>query len=102
MSCGGLWFYRTQNARYGNQPYQSSMPAALLPWPGPASVGRQSVEDVKARHKKELKALDGTGRKLVKQANKNKKKVAEAEAKIAEVGQAGAKAAAEKTGAGVQ
>lgn len=40
---------------------------------------------MKARHKKELKALDGTGRKLIKQANKNKKKVAEAEAKIAQV-----------------
>lgn len=46
----------------------------------------QSVEEVKSRHKKEVKALDGTGRKLIKQANKNKKKVAEAEAKIAEVG----------------
>lgn len=41
---------------------------------------------MKTRHKKEVKALDGTGRKLIKQANKNKKKVAEAEAKIAEVG----------------
>lgn len=46
----------------------------------------QSVEEVRARHKKEVKALDGAGRKLIKQANKNKKKVAEAEAKIAEVG----------------
>lgn len=40
---------------------------------------------MKARHKKEIKALDGTGRKLIKQANKNKKKLAEAEARIAEV-----------------
>lgn len=46
---------------------------------------KQSVEEVQARHKKELKALDGTGRKLVKQANKNKAKVAEAEARIAKV-----------------
>eukprot|EP00752_Nemacystus_decipiens_P006777 g6086.t1 len=45
----------------------------------------ESVDEVKTRHKKELKALDGTGRKLIKQANKNKKKVAEAEAKIAEM-----------------
>lgn len=47
------------------------------------------MEEVKTRHKKEVKALDGTGRKLIKQANKNKKKVAEAEAKIAEVGRWG-------------
>lgn len=40
---------------------------------------------VKARHKKELKALDGTGRKLLKQANKNKAKTADAEKKIAQV-----------------
>lgn len=45
----------------------------------------QSVEEVQARHKKEVKALDGTGRKLVKQANKNKAKLLEAEAKIAKV-----------------
>ncbi|CBJ29778.1 conserved unknown protein [Ectocarpus siliculosus] len=48
-------------------------------------AGSESVDEVKARHKKEIKALDGTGRKLIKQANKNKKKVAEAEARIAEM-----------------
>lgn len=46
----------------------------------------QTLDDVKARHKKELKALDGSGRKLLKQANKNKAKTAEAESKIAQVG----------------
>ena len=47
--------------------------------------GYQTVEEVKARHKKELKALEGSGRKLLKQANKNKAKVMEAESKIAKV-----------------
>lgn len=51
----------------------------------PLLLREQSVEEVQARHKKELKALDGTGRKLVKQANKNKAKLVEAEAKIAKV-----------------
>lgn len=40
---------------------------------------------MRARHKKELKALEGNGRKLVKQANKNKANLAEAESKIAQV-----------------
>lgn len=45
----------------------------------------KSVEEVKARHKKELKTLDGSCRKLLKQANKNKAKTAEAEKKIIKV-----------------
>lgn len=40
---------------------------------------------MQARHKKEVKALSGSGRKLLKQANKNKAKLAEAEAQIAKV-----------------
>lgn len=41
----------------------------------------QTMEEVRARHKKELKTLDGSCRKLLKQANKNKAKIAEAEKK---------------------
>lgn len=48
-------------------------------------LDHQTVEEVKARHKKELKAQEGSGRKLLKQANKNKAKTAEAESKIAKV-----------------
>lgn len=47
------------------------------------------MEDVRARHKKELKALEGNGRRLLKQANKNRAKIAEAEAKVAKVGVTG-------------
>ncbi|CAM9634046.1 unnamed protein product [Choristocarpus tenellus] len=46
----------------------------------------ETVEDVKARHKKELKAMTGEARGMLKQANKNKKKKAEAEALIVKMG----------------